>query len=44
MFDKLNGSLTGFVQLDDISRHLHDYENQSLQQEHSSVQQSIDGL
>ena len=32
VFDKHNGSLTGFVQLDDISTHLLDYENQCIHQ------------
>ncbi len=34
VFNKFTGSLTGFVQLDDISTHLHDYENQCQSQDH----------
>lgn len=36
VFNKFSGSFTGFVQLDEISTHLLDYENKCQQEEHST--------
>ncbi len=36
VYNKFNGSLTGFVQLDDVSTHMLDYENRCQQEEHTT--------